>query len=111
MAGNGYKSGSNLEMVLAAGEFAVTAELGPPKSAHGHASREVQAWMNKLEAWNAMKAANPGLKNQDLDKAANALRKEGREAFEKFLYEKYYDIYIKQRMAEERETKRREKQQ
>jgi methylenetetrahydrofolate reductase (NADPH) len=28
-----YKSGSNLEKVLAAGEFAVTAELGPPKSA------------------------------------------------------------------------------
>jgi len=27
------KSGSNLEKVLAAGEFAVTAELGPPKSA------------------------------------------------------------------------------
>ena len=28
-----YKSGSNLEKVLASGEFAVTAELGPPKSA------------------------------------------------------------------------------
>ena len=28
-----YKSGSNLEKVLARGEFAVTAELGPPKSA------------------------------------------------------------------------------
>ena len=28
-----YKSGSNLEKVLAAGSFAVTAELGPPKSA------------------------------------------------------------------------------
>ena len=29
---NGYKSGSNLERVLAAGHFAVTGELGPPKS-------------------------------------------------------------------------------
>lgn len=28
-----YKSGSNLEKLLAAGEFVVTAELGPPKSA------------------------------------------------------------------------------
>ncbi len=28
-----YKSGSNLERLLAAGEFVVTAELGPPKSA------------------------------------------------------------------------------
>jgi len=28
-----YKSGSNLEKVLVAGQFAVTAELGPPKSA------------------------------------------------------------------------------
>ena len=33
MNGNGYKSGSNLEKVLAGGGFAVTAELGPPKSA------------------------------------------------------------------------------
>ncbi len=33
MAQNEYKSGSNLEKVLQAGEFAVTAELGPPKSA------------------------------------------------------------------------------
>jgi len=32
---NGYKSGSNLEKVLRAGHFAVTAELGPPKSADG----------------------------------------------------------------------------
>ncbi|HIC89462.1 MAG TPA: methylenetetrahydrofolate reductase [Anaerolineae bacterium] len=32
VATNGYKSGSNLERVLAAGHFAVTAELGPPKS-------------------------------------------------------------------------------
>ena len=28
----GYKSGSNLERILAAGHFAVTGELGPPKS-------------------------------------------------------------------------------
>ena len=33
MTQNEYKSGSNLEKVLARGEFAVTAELGPPKSA------------------------------------------------------------------------------
>jgi len=33
MSDNGYKSGSNLERVLSAGHFAVTAELGPPKSA------------------------------------------------------------------------------
>lgn len=33
MNGNGYKSGSNLERILQAGHFAVTAELGPPKSA------------------------------------------------------------------------------
>lgn len=30
---NGYKSGSNLEKILRAGKFAVTAELGPPKNA------------------------------------------------------------------------------
>ena len=33
MTDNIYKSGSNLEKLLAAGEFVVTAELGPPKSA------------------------------------------------------------------------------
>lgn len=33
MNGNGLKAGSNLEKVLQAGHFAVTAELGPPKSA------------------------------------------------------------------------------
>jgi methylenetetrahydrofolate reductase (NADPH) len=32
---NGYKSGSNLEKILAAGHFAVTAELGPPQGADG----------------------------------------------------------------------------
>jgi methylenetetrahydrofolate reductase (NADPH) len=31
--GNGYKSGSNLEKVLAAGHFAFTGELGPPRGA------------------------------------------------------------------------------
>lgn len=33
MSGNDYKAGSNLEKKLAGGGFAVTAELGPPKSA------------------------------------------------------------------------------
>ena len=33
MSESGYKSGSNLEKVLTAGEFVVTGELGPPKSA------------------------------------------------------------------------------
>jgi len=33
MVDSNYKSGSNLEKVLSCGEFAVTAELGPPKSA------------------------------------------------------------------------------
>ena len=33
MENNGYKSGSDLEKVLTRGDFAVTAELGPPKSA------------------------------------------------------------------------------
>ena len=33
MADSEYKSASNLEKVLSRGEFAVTAELGPPKSA------------------------------------------------------------------------------
>lgn len=34
-----YKSGSNLEKVLTSGKFAVTAELGPPKSADGDVIR------------------------------------------------------------------------
>jgi len=34
------KSGSNLEMVLGRGEFAVTAEIGPPKSASDEAVRK-----------------------------------------------------------------------
>lgn len=37
---NGYLVGSNLERVLKAGHFAVTAELGPPQSADGHVIRE-----------------------------------------------------------------------
>ncbi len=37
---NGYKSGSNLEKVLRAGHFAVTAELGPPKNADGEVVRK-----------------------------------------------------------------------
>jgi methylenetetrahydrofolate reductase (NADPH) len=32
MNGNGYKSGSNLEKILRAGHFAVTAEIGPPRT-------------------------------------------------------------------------------
>ncbi len=33
MSENGYKSGSNLEKILRAGYFAVTAEIGPPQNA------------------------------------------------------------------------------
>ncbi len=33
MDGNGFKAGSNLEKMFQAGHFALTAELGPPKSA------------------------------------------------------------------------------
>ncbi|MFN3308281.1 MAG: methylenetetrahydrofolate reductase [Anaerolineales bacterium] len=40
MASNGYVSGSNLEKVLKAGHFAVTAELGPPQSADGEVIRK-----------------------------------------------------------------------
>ena len=40
---NGYKSGSNLEKVLRAGVFAVTAELGPPKNADGEVIRKKAA--------------------------------------------------------------------
>jgi len=35
MSDDGFKAGSNLEKVLAAGKFAVTGECGPPKSADG----------------------------------------------------------------------------
>jgi 5,10-methylenetetrahydrofolate reductase len=37
---NGYLVGSNLERVLRAGHFAVTAELGPPQNADGSVIRE-----------------------------------------------------------------------
>lgn len=37
---NGYVSGSNLEKVLKAGHFAVTAELGPPQSADAEVIRK-----------------------------------------------------------------------
>jgi 5,10-methylenetetrahydrofolate reductase len=37
---NGYLSGSNLERVLRAGNFAVTGELGPPQSADGDLIRK-----------------------------------------------------------------------
>jgi methylenetetrahydrofolate reductase (NADH) len=40
---NGYKVGSNLERVLTAGKFAVTAELGPPKSPDGEVIRKKAA--------------------------------------------------------------------
>lgn len=40
---NGYLSGSNLERVLRAGHFAVTAELGPPQSADGQVIRQKAA--------------------------------------------------------------------
>ncbi len=40
MSMNGYKSGSNLERVIAAGHFAVTGELGPPKSHDADVIRE-----------------------------------------------------------------------
>ncbi len=39
-AHNGFHSGSNLERVLRAGHFAITAELGPPQNADGSAIRE-----------------------------------------------------------------------
>ncbi|MBM4423173.1 MAG: methylenetetrahydrofolate reductase [Chloroflexi bacterium] len=40
---NGYKSGSNLEKILRAGHFAVTAELGPPKNADAEVIRKKAA--------------------------------------------------------------------
>ncbi len=43
MTENGYKSGSNLEKVLKNGHFAVTAELGPPKSADAEVIRKKAA--------------------------------------------------------------------
>lgn len=43
VSGNGYKSGSNLERVLAAGHFAVTGELGPPKGCDAEVIRQKAA--------------------------------------------------------------------
>ena len=42
-ASNGYLSGSNLERVLKSGNFAVTAELGPPQSADAEVIRKKAA--------------------------------------------------------------------
>jgi len=42
-ATNGYKSGSTLEKVLRAGQFAATAELGPPKNADAEVIRKKAA--------------------------------------------------------------------
>jgi methylenetetrahydrofolate reductase (NADPH) len=39
------KSGSNLEKVLAAGHFAFTGELGPPRGAHGEEVRKKAAYL------------------------------------------------------------------
>ena len=43
-----YKSGSNLEKLMAAGEFVVTAELGPPKSADPEI---IKTKANHLRGW------------------------------------------------------------
>jgi len=40
---NGYLSGSNLEKILSAGQFAVTGELGPPQSAETNVIKEKAA--------------------------------------------------------------------
>ena len=45
---NGFKSGSNLERVLAAGHFAVTGELGPPKS---HNAEVIQKKIGLLKGY------------------------------------------------------------
>jgi methylenetetrahydrofolate reductase (NADPH) len=42
-SGNGYLSGSNLERVLRAGQFAVTGELGPPQNADADVIRKKAA--------------------------------------------------------------------
>ena len=53
MSENGLKAGSNLERVLAAGHFAVTAELGPPKSADvGVIDRKADYLRGKVDAVN-----------------------------------------------------------
>jgi len=43
--GNGYKSGSNLEKVLAAGHFAFTGELGPPRGTDVKEVRKKAAYL------------------------------------------------------------------
>ncbi len=43
--GNGYKSGSNLEKVLAAGNFAFTGELGPPRGTDVEEVRKKAAYL------------------------------------------------------------------
>lgn len=43
--GNGYKSGSNLEKVLAAGHFAFTGELGPPRGTDVEEVRKKAAYL------------------------------------------------------------------
>jgi methylenetetrahydrofolate reductase (NADPH) len=45
---NGFKSGSNLERVLAAGNFAVSGELGPPKS---HDARVIRKKVGLLKGF------------------------------------------------------------
>jgi methylenetetrahydrofolate reductase (NADPH) len=45
---NGFKSGSNLERVLAAGQFTVTGELGPPKS---HDSEVIRKKVDLLKGY------------------------------------------------------------
>ncbi len=51
--GNGLKSGSRLEQVLAAGQFAVTGELGPPKSADASVIEEKCGYLkDKVDAVN-----------------------------------------------------------
>lgn len=50
---NGFKSGSNLEKVLRAGHFAVTAELGPPKGADRSViERKAALLRGKADAFN-----------------------------------------------------------
>ena len=53
MAEHQYKAGSNLEKVLTAGEFTVTAELGPPKSADlDLIKKKVELLKNSVDAVN-----------------------------------------------------------
>ncbi len=45
MDGNGFKAGSNLEKMFQAGHFALTAELGPPKSADVEVIKKKAAYL------------------------------------------------------------------